>query len=137
MTFEKFDKLVEARMEKIHALMSQKREEYARRGDRLHNFKRTAAFRYQTPEESLAGMWMKHVTSIFDMIDDIEAGIEPSMESWEGKLNDNIIYTFLLEGLIRDRITEAHNKIYGKCKRTFAHLTNSDPKVEPYEPKEF
>lgn len=119
MTFEDFDKVVANRLAQIETLMGGKREEYARRGDRLHNFKRAAALAQNTPEEALAGMWIKHIVSIFDMIDDIKEGkISNDIKLWEGKWNDNIVYTFLLEALVRERLETERLKIFGPEQRS-------------------
>jgi len=138
MTYEEFDKLVESRMQQIYELMAEKRDEYARRGDRLHNFKRAAGLAQKTPEETLAGMWLKHITSIFDMIDDMGKGNECAVETWDGKLNDNIIYTFLLEGLLVERARINKFKGLGDSIRaTFDNSKSPKLEVREYEPKEF
>lgn len=104
MNYEEFDVIVEERLEKIREILGKKAEEYAR-GDRLSNFKRAAAAERCTPERALIGMWMKHVISILDMVDDLEMEIVAPAEMWDEKIGDAINYLVLLEGLVRERLT--------------------------------
>jgi len=103
MTTVEFNKLVSDRCEKIVSILSSKAEEYAR-GDRLSNFKRAAAALECTSERACIGMWMKHIVSVLDMVDDIERGRGWSMQKWEEKIGDAINYLILLEGLVRERV---------------------------------
>lgn len=100
MTPGKFAQLAANRFDACGAVMITKSEEYSRNNDRLHNFKRAAAIDGTTPARSLWGMWKKHIVSIADMIDDIDAGKVPSEAMVAEKLGDNINYSILLEGLI-------------------------------------
>jgi hypothetical protein len=78
--------------------------EYARKGDRLSNFKDAGQLQRITPEDALLGMWSKHLISIIDIIKDISAGRTWSMEQLREKLTDSINYHLLLEGLVEERI---------------------------------
>jgi hypothetical protein len=80
-----------------------KNKEYARNNDKLHNFKKSALFRGISDTEALAGMMLKHTTSIYDFIDDINIGIEHPIEVWDEKLIDQINYLLLLRGLLIDK----------------------------------
>ncbi len=102
MTTEEFNRLVHERCEKIQAVLAAKSTEYAR-GDRLSNFKRAAAMMQETPERACAGMMAKHLVSVLDMIDDIDAGVSHSIDIWNEKLCDSMNYFILLEGLIHER----------------------------------
>jgi hypothetical protein len=104
MTGADFDTLVTQRMAHCLQILTGKEQEYARGDDRLHNFKRAAAFDNDTPERALWGMWKKHIVSVADMIDDIEHGKLPSQERVDEKLTDMINYTLLLEGLLLERM---------------------------------
>jgi len=101
-----FDDLVTVRFNKCLNTLTLKSEEYARDGDRLHNFKTAARIDNETPEKALWGMWKKHIVSIRDMIHDIDKGILPSESVLNEKMTDNIDYTVLLEGLIRERMNK-------------------------------
>lgn len=102
MTPEQFSSLAASRFRECGKTMVDKAQEYSRNGDRLHNFKRAAAMDGTTPARSLWGMWKKHLVSIADMIDDLDAGKVPSLEMVAAKLGDNINYSILLEGLIEE-----------------------------------
>jgi hypothetical protein len=98
MTDQEFNDLVEARLAKIKDQLALKGEEYAR-GDRLSNFKKAAAALGCAPERALAGFWMKHIVSILDMINDLEAGRRAPHAVWDEKIGDAINYLVLLEAL--------------------------------------
>lgn len=105
MNQQTFDQLVDARCRAIKTLLASKGKEYARE-DRLHNFKRTAGFLNKTPETACWGFAMKHITSIADLIDSIEA--DGAITAAPGlvieKLGDGINYLILLEALVSERI---------------------------------
>ena len=105
MTLEEFKALCEKRLAECTNLMyGEKHSEYARYGDKLHNFKEAAAMKGESPEKALWGMWVKHIVSIKDTIQDIEESRALSSERVLcAKINDMINYTLLLEGLIRER----------------------------------
>lgn len=102
MTDAEFNKIVEARIEKIRKVLGKKAKEYAR-GDRLHNFKRTAAMLQCTPERALIGFLAKHIVSILDLVDDIEQGKPVDLAAWDEKLGDSVNYHVLLDALIIER----------------------------------
>jgi hypothetical protein len=74
--------------------------EYARNGDKLHNFKHAGLLERTSPERALRGMLTKHIISIYDMIEDLEGGSHHTLEIWDEKLKDAINYLFLLRGLL-------------------------------------
>ena len=97
-----FKELVNKRFDECSTLMlGPKDAEYSRGGDKLYNFKRAALLENITPEKALLGMWTKHLISIIDIINEIDQKI-PSKEMLDEKINDNLNYLFLLEGLIKD-----------------------------------
>lgn len=100
-----FSKIVENRLLDCRNTLIKKAEEYARGDDRLSNFKTAARIDDESPEKSLWGFFKKHIVSIKDMIDDIEAGNEPMpWPVWEEKIRDLVNYPILLEGLIQERL---------------------------------
>ena len=109
MTDEDFDVIVERRVEKTREILGKKAEEYAR-GDRLSNFKKAAAAMGCTPEKALVGMWMKHVISIIDLVNDLEMEVVAAEEMWDEKIGDAINYLVLLEGLVKERLTTITSK---------------------------
>lgn len=104
MTPEEFVKIiVNPALERITKVLAQKGPQYARRGDRLSNFKRSALSQLCTPEKALRGMMDKHVTALYDYIDDLDDNNFVSINEWEEKIGDTINYLLLLEGLIKER----------------------------------
>jgi hypothetical protein len=96
-----FNKLVEARLETIKALLITKAAEYAR-GDRLSNFKKIAAFRNKTQEEALMGLVVKHIVALDDFIQDLPQKNMP-LQQWKEKIGDIINYMILLEAMVEER----------------------------------
>lgn len=106
MNHERFRKVSEERVTTCLATLNSKGEEYSRAGDRLHNFKKAGRRQGCTPERALVGMWEKHLTSIDDMIEDLEDGKLPSHHVIDEKFTDAINYLLLLEGLLVERMTQ-------------------------------
>ncbi len=125
-----FGVLVNARIERCRDTLLSKGDEYARGGDRLHNFKSAVSIsQFASPEISLMGMLLKHVVSVDDMLDDLGEpkggmwrkklremyaelqqmafssgiGTIPIKHMVDEKITDWINYGLLLEGLIEDR----------------------------------
>lgn len=102
MTNEEFQRVVMDAIKSIDAVLHHKAKEYAR-GDRLSNFKKAAAAMSNTPEKACVAFWMKHVISINDLVNDLEAGKHVSMVMWDEKIGDSINYMILLKGLVTER----------------------------------
>lgn len=105
MQIEVFNNLVDYIVEeRIKKVMCSKSAEYARGGDKLYNFKRSAEIDGVTPIDALRGMDLKHRTSISDMLVDItyKDKVFPK-ELWEEKLTDHINYMILLWALLAER----------------------------------
>jgi hypothetical protein len=98
-----FDGVVENRINLIKSVLASKRKEYAKGGDRLHNFKRAAETLRTTPEKALLGMFTKHLVSILDIVDAVETSV-PTVGMVEEKIGDAVNYLILLEGLLKERI---------------------------------
>lgn len=106
MTPDRFKEIANKRIEHCQKLLLSKGEEYSREGDRLHNFKSSARIDNTTPSRDLWGYWKKHITSLKDMVDDLDKGIFPSQKLIDDKLSDMINYSLLFEGIIEDMRTE-------------------------------
>ena len=105
MNNDDFEVLVNNNIERIKKTILKKGKEYMRGNDRLSNFKQAAGIRRdETPETALLGMLVKHWVSISDFVDDIKEGNVAPIELWREKLGDNIVYSFLLEACIMDRL---------------------------------
>lgn len=103
MTHVDFDLLLESRIRKIKSTLAAKAGEYAT-DDRLHNFKRSAEIRGGViPEQALLGMWVKHVTSVIDIVDDVAKGRLASTAMVDEKIGDCVNYLILLEALLMER----------------------------------
>ena len=100
-----FNALVEGRIGKIRAVLANKAREYSSATDMLHNFKRGAAIFECTPERHNLFLNSKHLISIQDMVADLDAGKVALVEQWEEKIGDAINYLILLEGLVKERIS--------------------------------
>lgn len=95
---EEFEKLLENRLESIRYVLGVKAKEYVREGNRLHNFDRGSKISGKTREEVLwNGFALKHLVSVFDLIDDVTKGNIPSKELVDEKIGDLINYLILLE----------------------------------------
>ncbi len=92
-----FNDVLSARLANIHKVLGDKEKEYARNGNRLHNFDVAARIGKTSPEEALKGMWMKHIVSVFDMIDSPD---DVSHAMIDEKLGDLINYAILLEWML-------------------------------------
>lgn len=103
---QKFDEILDRRLELIRSILSRKRVEYAPdSGDRLHNFKRAADMLGCSRERALVGMLAKHLISVLDMVDSLDCDcVFPSVELIEEKIGDSINYFILLEAMMKERI---------------------------------
>jgi hypothetical protein len=110
MTDAEFFNLLDLRTKKMKFILASKAKEYAR-GDRMHNFKCGALPLKCTPERFLVFLWMKHVVSILDMVNDLDSGNINTVKLWNEKLTDGINYLALLEGLIMERFPRELRKI--------------------------
>lgn len=104
MTIEDFDKMAEHQLERCKEILGLKRSEYAKGKDKLYNFKRAAEIQRCTPERALWGMYVKHLTSVQDIVESIEQGEVPNTVVLIEKITDSINYHLLLEGLILERL---------------------------------
>lgn len=103
MKTERFNKLVEERIEKIRNTLASKGKEYSTDDNKLHNFDNAARKSGRTREQALDGMLLKHLVSIDDIIEKTSKDIFPSIEVINEKLGDIINYYILLEACLVDR----------------------------------
>jgi hypothetical protein len=103
MTSEEFDKIVDERLSAVKAMLCKKRKEYASGNkDRFHNFLRASRILGGGAMHALVGMWVKHIVSILDIVDDYGVEAMPSFEMINEKITDNIAYLILLEGMMKE-----------------------------------
>jgi hypothetical protein len=99
MDAKRFDEILHATINSTVATLASKAEEYAK-GDRLYNFKRAALILDTTPEKALAGMIVKHLVSVLDLIE----GTLPATEAMlNDKIGDTINYLVLLKALLIEK----------------------------------
>lgn len=103
MTQEEFKGTLESRIMKIRDTLAAKGAEYATEADRFHNFERAGAMLNCTRERALIGMWVKHVISILDIVDNLETDFDKYSAMADEKIGDAINYLILLEASIVDR----------------------------------
>lgn len=100
-TVEEFETIVNARIEKLKGLVSEKAKRYAVDGDRLYNFHDN--YLGLSPEAALVGYVNKQLTEFRLMIRKLEKGEESPKEIWDEVIGDIITYMVLLEGLNNER----------------------------------
>lgn len=97
MTPELFEEVFEHQVKHCRMILIHKAAEYANNDDRLHNFKKAAALTGESQRQALAGMLVKHVVSLFDMLGDENAH---PMSVWDEKITDSLNYHFLLKAVL-------------------------------------
>ena len=107
----KFEEILEARLLSIKAVLGSKAKEYAI-GDRLYNFKRAAEIQRTTPQKALAGMLMKHLVSVIDLV---EGSISPTEYMVNEKIGDAINYLILLEAIFKEPVVNINCVECGEC----------------------
>lgn len=99
MTTQKLEKVCSAQWERCQQLLQVKGQEYAGGAvDRLSAFRTAGALQGVSAKQALAGMFAKHVVSIFDMC----AGGIYSDARWNEKITDSINYLLLLQALVTE-----------------------------------
>jgi hypothetical protein len=102
MTNEKFDEMLERRVQLIRSVLKSKGREYTNsQADRFHNFNRAGNIQQISREKALVGMFTKHLVSILDIVDNIETE-RPTYAVIEEKIGDAINYLVLLEGVLKE-----------------------------------
>lgn len=101
MNAEEFNEILEETIHLSRATLASKADEYATGKDRLHNFKRSALIRNTSPEDALVGMMVKHLTSIFDMVEIADKNY--AKDYIDEKFKDGINYMILLKAVLYER----------------------------------
>ncbi len=110
---DQFNELTEKLLTACKDALGMKAGEYAREGDRLHNFYAAARKRNQHPLDSLLGMHVKHRVSIDDICDDIvKHGKFPTDEMMLEKFKDDINYNLLAFALTHELREKARKEIF-------------------------
>ena len=105
MTQAAFNQIVEDCLDQIRGVLIQKSAEYARGGDRLHNFRRASGMLGISKERALLGFMTKHTVSVLDIVDDLDTGKLPTQELLDEKIGDSLNYLILLKACIQERLS--------------------------------
>lgn len=99
-----FESIVDDRIVKIRETLKTKAKEYASTKSRFHTFEVGGRIMDVTPEQALQGMMLKHIVSVFDLINWTETDDERiTNELIDEKIGDMINYLILLEGMLKQR----------------------------------
>lgn len=99
MNNEEFEVIFEDTVAKAREVLVTKAKEYAKGGDRLHNFKKAGDLKGETPRQALMGMMAKHTVSIYDMAMTTDTFTDAQ---WHEKIGDELNYLILLLAVIED-----------------------------------
>ena len=102
MNSTKFNEVTAERVKKCLNVLCTKSDEYATDNDRLHNFKVAGDLQGCTQVKALGGMMCKHTVSVYDLINDYEAGKDIPIALWDEKIGDSINYLLLLNAMVRE-----------------------------------
>ena len=101
MNYANFNELFERRVSLSRNVLAKKSAEYSSDGEKLHNFKHAARARGKTPAQALDGMLMKHLCSVWDMID---GNVPITQYMIDEKIGDTINYLILLEAIFTEEV---------------------------------
>lgn len=141
MNQDQFNELTEKLLTACKDALGMKAGEYAREGDRLHNFYAAARKRNQHPLDSLLGMQVKHRVSIDDICEDIvKHGKFPTDEMMLEKFKDDINYNLLAFALIHELRAQARKEIFaaglekseGSIKESFDRFIKTEKRLDEY-----
>lgn len=110
LTNEEFDKYFDEIMERTRKILKVKAREYARDGDRLHNFNAAGCKKNKTRIAALDGMRLKHEISIDDIRDDIGKGHLPTKAMVSEKFGDRLNYDILEEIAVMHQVDFFNSK---------------------------
>jgi hypothetical protein len=111
-------------------VLDNKAKEYATE-DRLHNFKRAAEILHTTPQQALAGMFVKHLVSVLDLIEGL---VLPTTQLINEKIGDAINYLILLEAILKEPVVNMKCIECGECSNSeIPEVQKIDPCVHEWE----
>ncbi len=97
---EKFSKIIEETFGNINHLYAIKSKEYAKEDNVFINFEEASNITRLSREQSLLGMFAKHLVSVIDMV---HSGEKYPKEYIEEKINDSILYLILLKTMLEEK----------------------------------
>lgn len=105
---EDFNKMIDIRVQQIKDTLISKQGEYSRNNNALHNFERGGDILGISRERCILSYATKHLTSIFDLVNDLEEGNAEGRVTKEiinEKVGDMINYLILLEASLYNSIS--------------------------------
>ncbi|QJD49630.1 hypothetical protein HWD32_gp53 [Gordonia phage Secretariat] len=128
-----FEDIVDKVLETVRDTLVIKGAEYVPEQvkDRFHNFHVSAAFNQQRPTEALWGFLTKHLVSLSDMVKDDST--QHSMEKWDEKINDSIIYLILLKGIVTENECAADSETIKSALVAMSGSVNTESLKAKYE----
>lgn len=97
-----FNANVDDALDRVRELLSRKGEEYGKTGV-FHNFKRAAGLTGGTVPQAIGGMMLKHIVSIYDMIEDYP---QANVDMWKEKIGDAMTYLAILYAYVMIEVDE-------------------------------
>lgn len=98
MNIKEFEDVITNQIGRSSSMLNIKGKEYATE-DRLHQFRKASHLRNTSMKDVLAGMMIKHTTSIYDMCNSQNIYSE---EVWNEKITDHINYLLLLRAVVEE-----------------------------------
>ena len=97
-----FDAMLERLHDQEREVLGEKGAVYARRGDRLSNFKDAGRALHKHPAIALHGMMLKHQVALNDFMEDLGSGKPVSEAEWLEKIVDSRNYLALMLACLID-----------------------------------
>jgi len=94
---KEFESIISNQASDCLEVLKYKGEEYASIDDRLHNFRVGSEVLGVSMRQVLAGMMIKHTTSIYDMCMDQSL---QELTTWVEKITDHINYLLILKAVV-------------------------------------
>ena len=99
-----FQKIYRAIVERESVVLDNKSIHYESKTDKLRNFKIGATLAESSQATFLKQLFIKHLTSIFIYIDEMDNGTITPIEKWSESISDARNYLALLEMVVREEM---------------------------------
>ncbi len=112
MDSQKFNQLIEQQLDYCKELLSSKNDEYAKKTDRLSNFRQPSSLLGMCPAEVAFCYDTKHIASIQKIVHEISQGKFPTKELWREKITDYINYGLLMNACVMEALDKEEEQEY-------------------------
>lgn len=112
MDSQKFNQLIEQQLNYCKELLSSKNDEYAKKTDRLSNFRQPSSLLGMCPAEVAFCYDTKHIASIQKIVHEISQGKFPTKELWREKITDYINYGLLMNACVMEALDKEEEQEY-------------------------